>query len=418
MSLNYYKSLILAAWRGLLANKRRSLLTALGVIIGVAAVVTIVAIGNGAQALILSEVQSFGSNLIGVLPGKSETTGPPASVFGVTITTLTTADAEAMADKKNLPHVKSVAPFAQGAGTLNWQGVTYSTNLSGTGVDYIATEGGNLATGRWFTADEDSALARVVILGDTARTQLFGNSDPLGQQIKIGNAFFQVIGTMQKKGSSGTMDVDDRVFLPVQTMQKIISGTNYLGLIHMQVDDSKNINQTITDLTNLLRARHNITDQSGNSDDFSVRSGAQAISILTTITDALKYFLAAMAALSLLVGGIGIMNIMLIRVTERTREIGLRKAVGARYQDILSQFLTEATVLTLSGGVIGIIVGIGMSWLVSVVATYLDYTWPLVISAWSIVIAVAVSTSIGLIFGLYPARKAARLDPIEALRYE
>ena len=418
MIKDYYFNLFKGSFRALNANRRRSILTMLGIIIGVAAVIIIIAIGAGAQSLILSQVETFGANLVGVLPGKSEEDGPPASVFGVSITTLTIDDARALANKSNVPHAIAIAPYTRGVGSVSWRNQNYDTNFNGTSADYILVEGGEIESGRFFTQDEENSTARVVVLGSAVKDELFGQSDAVGQTIRIKNSAFNVIGVMKERGTVGFQNYDDAIFLPITSMQKLIAGVRHLGLLRIRVDNEENIDQTVQDVKLTLRERHNIEDQSGDSDDFSVRSAKDALDILKTITDGLRFFLGAMAALSLLVGGIGIMNIMLIRVVERTREIGLRQAVGARRFDIMAQFLSEATAITLSGGIIGIIIGEFLSVLITLVAQKLGYGWPFSFSLVAILVAVVVSMAVGIVFGLYPAAKASKLDPIEALRYE
>lgn len=418
MNLSYYLHLIKDAFRALNASRRRSLLTMLGIIIGVAAVIIIMAIGAGAQSLILSQVQTFGANLVGVLPGKSEKNGPPASVLGVSITTLTYDDARAINEKSNAPYVTAVAPFTKGVGTLSWGDQKYDTSLSGTSAQYLAVEGGEVAEGRFFSEEEENGVARVIVLGSTVKDELFGQSPAVGQTIRLKNAGFTVIGVMKERGTVAFQNYDDQVFLPITTMQKTIAGVRHLGLMRAKVDSDAHVDETVRDIEATLRERHGIEDPSGESDDFSVRSALDALNILKSITDGLRFFLAAMAALSLLVGGIGIMNIMLIRVVERTREIGLRQAVGARRIDIMTQFLIESVAITVSGGVFGIIVGSALSAVIALVARQLGYDWPLGLSLSAIILAVTVSIVVGLVFGLYPAAKASKLDPIEALRYE
>ncbi|MDP3043404.1 MAG: ABC transporter permease [bacterium] len=416
--LDYCKQCVKISVKALLANKARSFLTMLGIIIGVGAVIVIMAVGAGAQSLILAQVKTLGTNLIGVMPGKSEETGPPTAAMGIVITTLTYDDAMALRDPKNAPNIVEVVAYTIGIGTVSWESNSYDTNLKGSTAGYLEVEGGEVGQGRFFTEEEEKNMARVAVLGSAVKNELFGESEAVGQRIKIKKHTFEVIGVMKERGTVAFQDYDDQILLPIKTMQKLIAGVNHLGLIRAKVDDENNIQRAINDVEITLRERHDITDMSGASDDFTVRSAAEALDVITTVTDALRYFLAAMAALSLLVGGIGIMNIMLVSVTERTREIGLRKAVGADNFNIMSQFLMEAVAVTLLGGIIGIVGGVIVSYLIAVGARFLDYEWEFIVSPFSVILAVSVSMLVGLVFGLYPARKASKLEPVEALRYE
>jgi len=388
----------------------------LGIIIGVGAVVLIMSLGAGAQSLILGQLEGFGGDLIGVLPGQSDSNGPPASVFGVKVTTLKSSDANAFRDEKNVSHVVAVASYYQTSVSLYWRDQNYDGTLQGVSGDYLAVDGGEVASGRFFSTDEMSANLRLVVLGSTVASELFSFNDPIGQKIKINNQTATVIGVMKERGQVGFQNYDDVIFAPLLFAQKEIAGVNYLSAIRIKIDSGDNIDESMEMVRQTLRERHDITDPA--DDDFSVRSFRDALALVTSITDALRYFLAAMAALSLLVGGIGIMNIMLVSVTERTREIGLRKALGATNRQVLSQFLFEAIALTLIGGIIGLIVGSLLSYLTAIIVRSLGYRWDFVISIFSIVIAIGLSTLIGIIFGYYPAKRASRLSPIDALRYE
>lgn len=402
----------------LLANKVRSFLTMLGIIIGVGAVIVIMAVGAGAQGLILNQVKSLGSNLIGVLPGKAEEDGPPASVYGIVITTLTYEDVLALQNGRSAPNILALAAYVRGIGTASWGSAKYDTNLTGTTGNYIAVEGGELESGRFITEEEEANLSKFAVLGSMVKKELFGESEAVGQRIKIKKHSFEVIGVMKERGTVAFQDYDDQIFIPLKTAQKLILGIDYISMIRAKVDSEENIEQAIHDTEITLRERHSIADPTGANDDFTVRSMAQALDMITAITDALRYFLAAMAAMSLLVGGIGIMNIMLVSVTERTREIGLRKAIGANNFNIMSQFLIEAVIVTLIGGIIGITGGALVSYLISIIINFLGYDWNFILSPFSIILAVVVASAVGLVFGIYPAKKASRLEPVEALRYE
>ena len=389
----------------------------LGIIIGVGSVIVIMSIGAGAQNLILSQVESLGTNLIAIIPGHSEEEGFASIMSGFAVTTLKYDDVIALRDNRDLPNIIEVAGYNKSFGSVKWRSESYDTSLTGTTASYLEVESGVIAKGRFFTKEEEKNLARVAVLGNDAKDELFGQSDAVGQRIKIGNYSFEVIGILEERGVVAFEDYDDQIFLPIKTSQRMM-GINHIGLIRAKIDSEDNSEKIIGDVKLTLRDQHNIKDRSGKSDDFTVRSSAQALGMLTTITDALRYFLATMAALSLLVGGIGIMNIMLISVTERTREIGIRKALGANNSHILGQFLMEAVFVTVLGGIVGIIGGVSVSFLISAGARMLEYDWVFIISPASVIFALLVSIGVGLFFGFYPARKAGKLNPIAALRYE
>ncbi|MFA6228080.1 MAG: ABC transporter permease [Patescibacteria group bacterium] len=395
-------------------NRTRSFLTSLGIIIGIAAVIVIISAGAGAQSLIVNQFNAIGTNLIGVLPGASDENGPPASAFGIILQTLKYEDAQAIA--QTIPHASAVSSYNTGVATASYQGAKVDTTYYGVMPDYVLVEDTGVETGRFFGDDEDRGSSKVAVLGWQVAQDLFGGQDAVGRKIKIGKEFFEVIGVMRKRGVSGFQNNDNIILIPAQTAQKIMLGVRHVNFIRVKVDQQENLPQTVEDIRFLLRDRHNLLES--KVDDFNIRNTADAIKTLTSITDVLKFFLAAIASISLLVGGVGVMNIMLASVNERVREIGLRKAVGAKPGDIMVQFLAESVTVTLAGGVIGIIIGSLISALVAVVAKYLGYDWDLVVSPLSIFMGFGVAFVVGLIFGIYPATRAAKLNSIEALRWE
>lgn len=412
--------------RSLLSRKGRSFLTMLGIVIGVAGVIIIISLGAGAQSLVLGQVNKLGSNILSVQPGKSDPKGPPAQVFGVVITTLVNSDAEALRSRAQVPHASAVNALVRGSVTISWQNKNVDTNFVGTDSSYSGVVNFTMQDGEFMNPAEADTSSNVVVLGSTVSDELFGGTgiSPIGQVIKVRNASqtssggtpLRVIGVITSRGSAFFQDQDDQIFIPLDIGQKQLLGINYLQSINIKVDDAVNIDQTVTDVTNVLKQKHHILTD--DNIDFTVRNQATAIDLLKTITSALSLFLTSMAAIALIVGGIGILNIMLATVAERTREIGLRKAVGATNTMIMRQFILEAGTLTSIGGLIGIIVGVVVSFLMATAMKYLGFDWDFVVSITSVILAVGVSILTGVVFGLYPSYKAGKLDPIEALRYE
>lgn len=419
-------STIKLVFRTLLARKGRSVLTMVGIVIGVAGVIIIIALGAGAQSLVLGQITKLGSDLISVQPGKSNEKGPPVQLFGIVISTLVNQDAEALRSPSQVPHAVAVNANVRGSATVVWQNKTIDTNFQGTDYEYPRVVQVTMQRGQFFDQQQEQGSANVVVLGSTVSDELFGGTgiDPIGQIIKVksstqttvGGVPLRVIGVITPRGTAFFQDLDDEVFVPLAIGQEQLLGIHYLQAVNIKVDSSDHVAQTIADVSAVLKQRHHIQREADI--DFTIRNIADAISILTTITNALSLFLTAMAAVALVVGGIGILNIMLATVAERTREVGLRKAVGATNAAIRNQFLFEAGTLTLVGGAAGIVAGVIISYLIALLMRYLGYDWAFVVSLTSVVLAVGVSILTGVVFGLYPAFKAARLSPIDALRYE
>jgi putative ABC transport system permease protein len=404
-----FAAIVVIAIKALRRNSMRTALTALGIIIGVAAVIVMVAIGTGARTSIESQIRNAGSNLVMVNAGSSGF-GPVRQGQGA-VTTLIPGDASAIAE--TVPGVRYVSPTINTRAQVIAEGGNWNTQVQGTSADLPAIRSWPLQTGSFFTPQDVLAAAKVVVLGSAVRDQLFGAGvDPVGQTFRINNHPFQVFGVLTTKGQAAMgPDQDDTVIAPYTTVQKRLLGVQHVTGILVSAQDNVPLDRISTQITVLLHERHRI--QPGDDNDFMVRTQEEMATVLTSTTTTMTWLLAGIAAVSLLVGGIGIMNIMLVSVTERTREIGLRLSIGARDLDVLTQFLVEAIVLSVAGGLLGIVLGIGFSIGVSRLAH-----WATDITIESVVLSFLVAAGTGVFFGYYPARKAASLDPIDALRYE
>ena len=402
-----YKESFLMAWASLIANKMRSLLTMLGIIIGVAAVIALVSIGNGVKQDIEDSISSLGSNLLVVLPGAPRTPGARSSQGSMK--SLKISDYEAIA---KLEGVKAASPMTNGSYVVIYQNKNWTTSVAGVNSNFQDVNNWTMTSGRFFSDKNVQNRERVAVVGQTVVKNLFADEDPVGKEIRVKNIPFRVIGVLKSKGN-GTMgnDQDDTVLIPYTTSMERVEGIDYLRRVYVVAKDDEGIDRLQADIENLLRVRHNIKDT--NLDDFNIQNMKSIMETVAQTTGTFTLFLGAVAAISLVVGGIGIMNIMLVSVTERTREIGVRKALGATYSVIVTQFLIEAVVISLMGGFIGIAFGIGASKVIGMVSGMST-----IVSVPTIIMSFAFSMAIGLIFGIYPARKAAKLNPIDALHYE
>ncbi|MGE3911417.1 MAG: ABC transporter permease [Chloroflexota bacterium] len=397
-----------SALEAIRANKGRALLTMLGIIIGVGSVIVMVALGQGASSQVSSQLAGLGTNVLTVMPGSSSSGGVRSGAG--TVSTLTNADVQAMRDE--VQGISRLSPIVQGnaqaiAGNQNWQ-----TRIQGVSREYQQLQNWTVASGAFFTAQDEVDARNVAVIGQTVARNLFpGGQSPVGQMIRIRNAPFTVIGVLASKGASGFQDQDDVIFIPFQTGQVRLFGAVALNNVQIQVAEADQMETVTASVTRLLRSRHRL--QTGQADDFSIRSSADIVATAQGVSKTLTLLLGSVAGISLIVGGIGIMNIMLVSVTERTREIGIRMAIGARPGDVLSQFLTEAILLSVLGGLIGVTLGIGIA-----LGLPRILGWPTTLTLSPILVAFGFAALVGVFFGYYPARKASRLNPIDALRFD
>lgn len=401
--------LFVTAFTALRSNLMRTLLTVLGIVIGIASVILIVALAQGATSSITSQVSSLGSNVVYILPGRQDQ-GPVQSSGSVD--TLTYEDALALADKKNISNISAVSPLIQRQYQIVGNGENMNTAVQGVTADYAEIQTITMQYGNFISSEDMVGYSNVAVIGTEVMKTLFGEgASPVGQIIRINNSPFRVIGVPTSEDGSGFMNPDETIYIPITTGMKTIFGQNFVSSIQVFIEDGNKTNETISHIEAFLMGRHKINNEEDM--DFTIRSSKEALSTVSSITNLLTLMLAGIAAISLVVGGIGIMNIMLVTVTERTREIGLLKAIGAKKSNILTQFLIESITLTISGGLVGVILGEVLAILGS---RLLDV--PFIFQLSPIFLAVSVAIFIGLVFGIYPARRAANLNPIEALRFE
>jgi len=398
------------ALRALFRNKTRSLLTALGIIIGIAAVIAVVAVGQGASVMMKRQIGSMGSNLVMIFPGSSRSGGFRGG--SGTQQTLTADDGEAIA--RECPTVQAVSPMVRSGGQCVYREKDWATNIQGVGADFLLVRNWLLSDGEFFTESDLRSGARVCVLGKTVADELFDGDDPVGQTIRIRNMPFRVLGVLTAKGSAAWgQDQDDTVIVPWTTARRVLQNSpfNNVNMLLLSLTSMDAFEQTEHELGSILRQRHRLAP--GAEDDFNIMSMTEVTQTMTQVSSLMTVLLTAIAAISLLVGGIGIMNIMLVAVTERTREIGLRMAVGARRRDILMQFMAEAVALSVAGGLIGIGTGVTAARLLANANK-----WPILISPGAVLLAFGFSGAVGVFFGFYPAWRASRLSPIESLRRE
>lgn len=401
--------------RGLKSNKSRSALTILGIVIGITSIMLIMSLGNGAQALILSQIQSVGSKTIVVMPGR-DVNSMTGSLQSMMLTSLKERDLTELQKKNNVPNLAKVMPIVFGSDTVTYGDKKFALTILGATNLVAGMYNLEVGDGYFFTDEDTKTMNDVVVIGSKVKDELFGSDNAIGKRIRIKDKALRIVGVLAKKGSGSLVNFDEAAFVPYTTAQKYLFGINYFNRLVIEADSEQNVSQTVQDITTTLRSDHNITDPT--KDDFNVQTQEGMMAMVSTITTALTLFLAAVASISLIVGGVGIMNIMLVSVSERTREIGLRKALGATDKDIMMQFLWEAILLTGAGGLIGITLGTIFSFLSAFVLKNFLADWTFIFPFSAIFLGIGVSGIVGLVFGLYPAKQAAKKSPIEALRYE
>lgn len=407
------------ALAGLSANKTRTALSVLGIVIGVASVIMIVSMGQGLQNLILGQFSSLGTDLVSVqtkIPGEELEGSMTSRGSGIIVTTLKDSDAEALRNNRRFPYISAASGYSSSQEIVQAGEEKKRTMIIASDSFYPAIDSATVAEqGRFFTEDENKSLAKVAVIGKDLATKFFGEDDPVGKTIRIKDVNFKVVGVLKARGSMMSFNMDELVMVPVKTSQKFLEGVDYVQELGIKLADKKYLEQSKEEITSLMRERHDIDKPA--DDDFEIVTMDEAMTTVSSVTSAISMLLGLLAAISLFVGGIGIMNIMLVIVAERTKEIGLRKAVGARYKDIMNQFVFEAVAISLLGGLIGIIIGVSCSLLIAYLITqYGGLDWPFTVSYGAIIISFAVAAFFGIVFGWYPAKEAAQLSPIDALR--
>ncbi len=402
------------AIRALKKNKGRTMLTILGVVIGISSVTIIVSAGDSFKQVIYGQIESFGSNYIQTEVRVPKSSGGSTSqAQGVVITTLTDDDRKEIS---KLPNIGKAYSTVTAQDIVTWQSQRKKSLIYGVTADFIDIDSTEIDQGRFFTEDEDDSMARVVILGSEVKEELFGSNDAIDQNVKIDKKSFKVIGVAKQRGAVFFFNMDEMVYMPLKTTQKLILGIDHVLAITSQMDDPDKEEETVESIRQVLRDRHDITNP--DKDDFQVMGAAETKELMDTIIGGITLLLVALAAVSLIVGGVGIMNIMYATVAERTFEIGLRKSLGATKKNILQQFLYEAVLVTIVGGILGVLIGISVTYLVHIGAQYYKFDWPFAVSLVGVSLALGFSIITGLIFGIYPAKRAAELNPIMALRKE
>ena len=407
---------IKSAFASLMSQKSRTVLTIIAVAIGIASLIIMIAAGNGLKSMVLQELEAYGSDAINIeirVPGKGGAGSSTSFAAGTIITTFKNKDVEEI---KKADNIELLYTYITGQEVVKYQGEAKSAIIFGYGANAPLIEKIPIASGRFYSVDEEDSLSSVIVLGSQIKDNLFGDDEAVDKTVYVKGKPFKVVGVLKERGATFGMNMDSIVYIPTLTMQKKLLGTDYIMGLSAKVKDVNKINQTKDDLISLMREMHDISNP--DEDDFEVMTMADAQTMVGTVLSAITMLLAVIAAVSLVVGGVGITNIMYVSVIERTFEIGLRMAVGAKKKDILWQFLLEASILTFLGGLFGVIVGAGISFLIYYVAISFGINWSYAVSPLSIVLSLLFSALIGMFFGVYPAQKAANMDPIDALRQE